>query len=365
MTVTSQSEAAPSAKAVRPPRATRPRVNIRDVAKLAGVSVATVSRVVSLSDYPVKDATRQRVLDAVERLHFYPNDLARGLFQVRTNTIGVIVPDASNPYYPEILRGVEEVAAENRFAVIFCNVDHRVEKQRYYLDVLMQKRVDGLIGVGGDYNYRESQAALESMQMNLVLTGRHDDLDYPTVETPDVEGGAKATRHLTGLGHRRIAFIKGPPGSTASQDRVEGYRAELADVGVRLDPALVVEGDYQERSGYELGRRLLQQDDPPTAIIAANDRMALGVIAAAIDLHIAVPDFVSVVGFDNIAASLYTRPSLTTVESPGHHAGQEAMRIMLGILRGEEVPRRTILPCDLIERQSTGPARQARAVAAR
>jgi DNA-binding LacI/PurR family transcriptional regulator len=338
-------------------RKSRPRVNIRDVAKLAGVSVATVSRVMSLGDYPVKAETRERVLQAVERLHFYPNDLARGLFQVRTNTIGVIVPDASNPYYPEILRGVEDLASDNKFAVIFCNVDHRVEKQRYYLDVLMQKRVDGLIGVGGDYNYRESQAALESMEMNLVLIGRHDDLDYPTVETPDVEGGTKAALHLIGLGHRRIAFITGPETSLAAKDRLDGVRSALATVGAVMDESLIVEGDYAEKSGYVLGRELLQRADPPTAIIAANDRMALGVLAAASDLDIRVPDFVSVVGFDNIATSLFVRPSLTTVESPGHRAGMEAMRIMLGILGGEDVPRRTIMPSELLVRDSTGPAR--------
>lgn len=363
-------EAAPEPSATEPtagpsvaptaPRRVRARVNIRDVAKLAGVSVATVSRVVSASDYPVRAETRDRVMQAVERLHFYPNDLARGLFQVRTNTIGVIVPDASNPYYPEIVRGVEQVAADHSYAVIFCNVDHQAHKQRYYLDVLMQKRVDGLIGVGGDYNYRQSQAALESMDMNLVLIGRHDDLDYPTIETPDVDGGRAAVEHLLALGHRRIAFLSGGETSVASNDRRDGYRAALAAAFVPADPTLVVHGDSQEESGYQVGRDLLERADAPTAIVAANDRMALGVLAVAADLGISVPGQVSVVGFDNIATSSYVRPSLTTVESPGHHAGQKAMEVMLGIIAGEEVPRRTVLPCALIVRQSTGPVPAAR-----
>jgi DNA-binding LacI/PurR family transcriptional regulator len=338
-------------------RKVRPRVNIRDVARLAGVSVATVSRVVNGSDDPVREETRSRVMQAVERLHFYPNDLARGLFQVRTNTIGVIVPDASNPYYPEIVRGIEQVAADNNYAVIFCNVDHQVDKQRYYLNVLMQKRVDGIIGVGGDYNYRQSQAALESMDMNLVLIGRHDELDYPTIETPDFEGGRRAAEHLIALGHRRIAYLMGSAKSLASSDRRDGYLNALVAVGIVPDPSLIVAGNYQEESGYRVGHTLLALAEPPTAIIAANDRMALGVLAAAADLGISVPDFVSVIGFDDITASSYVRPSLTTVQSPGHHAGRKAMEIMLGVIAGEDVPRRTVMPCDLVVRQSTGPVR--------
>ena len=348
----------PSAPAASAPRRkVRPRVNIRDVAKLAGVSVATVSRVVNGSDDPVREATRDRVLQAVERLHFYPNDLARGLFQVRSNTIGVIVPDASNPYYPEIVRGVEQVASDHNFAVIFCNVDHQVSKHRYYLGVLMQKRVDGVIGVGGDYNYRQSQAALESMDMNLVLIGRHDDLDYPTIETPDFDGGRRAAEHLIADGHRRIAFVTGSVKSLASSDRRDGYLRALGAVGAVVDPSLIVRGDYQEESGYRLGRTLLAREDPPTAIIAANDRMALGVLAAAADLGVDVPDFVSVIGFDDIPASSYVRPALTTVQSPGHHAGRKAMEVMLGVIAGEEVPRRTVMPCHLVVRQSTGSVR--------
>lgn len=333
----------------------RAPATIRDVARLAGVSVATVSRVISVSDYPVRRETRQRVLDAAAELHFYPNELARGLFGERTNTIGVLVPDASNPYYPEILRGVERVAFDHRIAVIFCNVDHRIERQRYYLDVLMQRRVDGLIGVGGDYDYRESSAALDRMGMHLVLIGRYDELDYPTVEAPNTEGGVRATKHLVDLGHRRIAFITGSRTSLASSDRLDGYRSALEAAGVAVDDRLVAHGDYQEGSGHARTTELLRLPDPPTAIIAANDRMALGAMAAVWDLGRRVPDDVSVVGFDNIASSKYVRPSLTTVESPGHHAGEEAMELMVGILRGDDVPRRTVMPCELIVRQSTGP----------
>jgi LacI family transcriptional regulator len=249
------------------------------------------------------------------------------------------------------------LASENRFAVIFCNVDHRVEKQRHYLDVLMQKRVDGIIDVGGDYNYRESQAALESMDMNLVLIGRHDDLDYPTVENPDVESGSMATRHLIEFRHRRIAFIAGPSSSLAARDRLDGVRGALAAAGTVMDESLVREGNYDEKTGYDIGWELLLLEQPPSAIVAANDRMAIGVLAAASDLGVAVPDFVSVIGFGNIATSLYSRPALTTVATPLHFAGREAMRIMLGILGGESVPRRTVMPSSLVVRASTALAR--------
>lgn len=326
---------------------------MRDVAKRAGVSVATVSRVLNENGFIVRSHTRNRVLEAIDALHYVKNDLARGLHKENTFTVGVIVPDAANPYYPEIIRGVEAVAYENKYAVIFCNTDHRNDKFRYYVDVLMQKRVDGLVGVGGDFDYGEARDQVSRMGSGLVLIGRHDDLAVPTVETPDVGGGVMAGEHLLGLGHRRIAFISGNPRSVASLDRIQGFRESCAAHDVAIDDSLILAGDYQEGSGYTLGQQLLTRFDPPTAIVCANDRMALGVMAAARDLGVDIPQDLSVLGFDNITASLYVRPSITTVESPGHRAGEEAMRIMLKILRGEQPPRRTILSTQLIVRQST------------
>ena len=154
-------------------------------------------------------------------------------------------------------------------------------------------------------------------------------------------------------------MLTGSESSLASSDRREGYLSALAAAGAVADRSLIVTGDYQEESGYRLGGWLLAMADPPTAIIAANDRMALGVLAAAADLGVKVPDFVSVVGFDDITVSSYVRPSLTTVQSPGHHAGRKAMEIMLGVIAGEAVPRRTVMPCELVVRQSTGPVRTA------
>lgn len=329
------------------------QATMRDVAKQAGVSIATVSRVLNEKDSTVREKTRNRVLEAIETLHYVKNDLARGLHKESTFTVGVIVPDAANPYYPEIIRGVEAVAYENKYAVIFCNTDHRSDKFRYYLDVLMQKRVDGLIGVGGDFDYREARDQVGRMGSGLVLIGRHDDLEVPTVETPDVEGGLMAAEHLLGLGHQRIAFISGNAKSVASLDRIQGFREGCAQHDVAIDESLILVGNYQEGSGYTLGQQLLTRFDPPTAIICANDRMALGVMAAARDLGVDIPQDLSVLGFDNITASLYVRPSITTVESPGHRAGEEAMRIMLKILDGEQPPRRTVLSTQLIVRQST------------
>ncbi|MGH3425946.1 MAG: LacI family DNA-binding transcriptional regulator [Nocardioidaceae bacterium] len=305
-------------------------VNIRDVAAAAGVSAATVSRVLNpeAAAYPVRPETRERVLEAIERLRYRPNDLARALLHRRTNVVGLIVPDISNPYYPEVARGIEDVASTAGWRVVLCNTDRDIEKTTTYLDTLIKTRADGVIVVGGSTSEALAPNIFEPYDTRIVLVGRHE-LPYPSVQIDNVAAAHEATAHVLRLGHRRVAFLGGPHASRTVQDRLAGYRQALEDAGVAFAERLVREGDFQEASGYATAGGLLGLPDPPTAIIAANDRMAFGAHAAAVDHGLRVPDDVSLVGFDDVSLASYLRPALTTVAIPSYEIGERAMRILL------------------------------------
>lgn len=331
----------------RPPHS---RANIKDVALAAKVSTATVSRVVSDNGYPVAETTRQRVLAAVERLGYQPNDLARSLLSERTNTIGVIVPDLANPHYPEIVRGIEEVAAEHSHSVLFCNTDRRPEKLQYHLDVLSMKRADGLILAGGGFDPTPTLGALADLRTKVLVIGRYRHHDYPSIETDNLAAGRLAARHVLELGHERVAVITGPRASTASMDRLRGCRQALRERGLS---ATVIEGDFRAEGGYSSATELLRANNRPTAIIAGNDGMAFGALAAAHDLGLRVPGDVAIVGYDDVAMARYIRPALSTIRLPTHEIGATAMTNLLALLRGERVSRRTVMAVELVIRQST------------
>ena len=334
--------------------------NITDVAREAGVSIATVSRVVNDNGYPVRAETRAQVEEAVKRLGFRPNDLARGLMQKRTRTVGLLVPDLANPYYPEIARGVEDVASEHLYALVFCNTDRRADKTEYYVKTLLEKRMDGIIIAGGGTDFTEASTAFAEYGAPVVFIGRHGE-GGNSVQISNAAAARDATAHLTMLGHNRIAFLAGPLALTSVQDRLEGYRAGLDDAGIPFDPQLLREGDFGERAGYQAAQELLAQPQRPTAIFAANDLMAIGAIAATRDAGLDVPTDVSVVGFDGIALASYVRPALSTVAIPTYELGAAATRMLLELIDGKQHPEpeppegRTVwLPTELVVRESSG-----------
>lgn len=336
-------------------------INITDVAREAGVSIATVSRVVNNNNYPVRAETRAHVLEAVERLGFRPNDLARGLMQKSTRTVGLLVPDLANPYYPEIARGVEDAASAQLYALVFCNTDRRADKTEYYVNTLLQKRMDGIIIAGGGTDFTEASTAFAEYGAPVVFIGRHQEGGH-SVQISNAAAARDATGHLTLLGHQAIAFLAGPLALTSVQDRLEGYRAGLQDAGLGFDERLLREGDFGERSGYESAQSLLAQHPRPTAIFAANDLMAIGAMAAVRDAGLAVPGDVSVVGFDGIALGSYVRPALSTVAIPTYELGTAAMRMLLELLERKQHPElglepeevRTVwLPTELMVRESS------------
>lgn len=336
------------------------RVGIRDVAREAGVSVATVSRVLSAGGYPVSEETRRKVLASAKRLNFVPNDLARGLSQDRTNTIGVIVPNLANLYYARLLLGVEEAAAKHGISIIFCNTNHDVSKRESDIRLLLQKRVDGILICGSGTDYHSGMGPLVNTGAPFVVLGRQDSLQHPAVHADNLRAGYVATRHLIEQGHRRIAFFTGPERWREGSDRVAGYKACLEENSLAMDPTLLLTCDFQELDAYNRMFNLDRSSVSFTACLAGNDRIALGIMAAATDLGYVIPDSLAVVGFDNIATSRYMRPSLTTMDMPAHRMGAEGMRLLLRVIAGETVPSRTVFDAELLIRQSSVSTRTSR-----
>jgi LacI family transcriptional regulator len=326
--------------------------NIVDVALKARVSIATVSRVVNKSLHKVNPTTRERVLAAISEMDYRPNALAKGLLMKKTMTIGIIIPDISNPYYAEIVRGIQDVADQAGYAVTLHNTDKKPGGITRYIYLLREKSADGIIFSGGIINGHETLSILKELKERVVVIGRHE-VDSPAVMVDNIGGAAQAVQHLFDIGHRRIGFIGGPDGSTTALDRLAGYKNTMAKNGLKFAPRLVKKGTWNPQSGYLLGMQLLKGKSRPTAIVAANDQMAFGAIKAAKELGLVVPEDLAVVGFDNIPLSSYFNPSLTTVEIPMHDLGAAAVRMLLNLISGEKFENIKLFKTRLLVRGST------------
>ncbi len=330
---------------------------MRDVAARAGVSVTTVSHVIN-ETRPVSDELRRRALAAMDELGYQPNRLARSLRRGQTHTIGMIIPDSANPFFAEVARGVEDTSFENGYSLILCNSDGDLDKELLYTNVLTEKRVDGILFVAAGLS-TDRILDLQHQKTPLVVVDRDlPDAAVDSVLTDNAQGGWLATRHLIELGHRRIACITGPSDLTPSADRVTGYRRAMREEGIPIDEALIVKGDFQYDSAYRASIQLLQMQDPPTAIFACNDLMAVAVMRAALEQGQRVPDDLSVVGFDDVRLAAFANPPLTTIAQPKHEIGAVAATMLLKRMRNHERPaHRQVFETSLVIRKSTAPAR--------
>jgi LacI family transcriptional regulator, repressor for deo operon, udp, cdd, tsx, nupC, and nupG len=331
--------------------------SIKDVAKLANVSTATVSRVLRNAGN-VTEETKRRVLEAIEALNYQPNVLGRYLRRMETETVLVIVPDITNPFFSKVLRGIEAVALERGYQVLLGDTQNDVQLEEQYLNVLPQKQVDGMIFLTA----RTRKELMEEMsrQFPIVLACEYlEGTDIPTVSIDNISSARKATEHLIGLGHRRIAHLTGPMDVILSRDRLRGYYQALAQHDIDVDAALVQEGDFSFESGYNVTLKLLALEKPPTAIFAANDAMAIGAIKAVRHRGGRVPDDVAIVGFDDIQMASIFEPGVTTIAQPMFDIGKQAMKLLLQLIDGEEVERRQfVLPDRLVIRESCGGKRR-------
>lgn len=331
------------------------RVTIRDVAQLADVSIATVSKVLNGASY-VSEETRQRVLDAIEKLNFRPNTIARSLKNSRTLTIGLITDDLEGVFTMSMMRGVEEVVSAQGFSVFLCNSYGDMRREKEHLDVLVAKQVEGIILLSG-YRVRERGApALGLGTLPVVYLYQYTrDIDAACVLPDDLGGGQIGTEQLIRGGRRRIALINGPAHYEATHLRHRGYRAALDAAGLPYDPALVLVGKWHERSGYEMAHDLMRLPQPPDAIFCASDSLAVGALDALHELGLHVPGDVALVGFDNRHFSQYQRVPLTTVALPLVEMGRLAGSMLLAsILKNEHAYGIHYVPCELVVRQSCG-----------
>ena len=309
------------------------KVTLGMVAEAAGVSPSTVSRILN-GTAVVADDKRAAVDEAIARLGFVPDPVARGLAGGRTLSVGVVTQAIDSPFYGGALRGIEDELSRAGYSALFVSGHWNAAAEARCIETLLARRVDGIIALTG----RLSDAALAAYAQSLpvVVTGRG--LKAPglyALNFDNYEGGRLATHHLLSLGHRRIAFITGDQRHPDAKERLRGYRAALEAAGLSFDPGLVMPGQYTEDSGRMAVERLLDSREPFTAIFAANDQMAFGAGLALHRRRLRVPDDVSMVGFDDVATALYAIPPLSTVHHPVYELGQLAATAMLQLLAGE------------------------------
>ena len=328
-----------------------------DVARLAGVSTMTVSRVVNGSGY-TSPAVKASVDRAIADLGYMPNVLARQLRSSRTQTLALVVTDIANPFFTTIARGVEDAAHAQGYAVMFCNTDESVDEELDYVRVLIGRRVDGVLLVPAT----DSSKSLELLRKHnlpvVVLDRRLRSAEVDEVRA-DSEGGAYiAVRHLIELGHRQIAVLAGPEAVSTSSDRVSGYKRALAEAGIDAGPQQILFGEYTEASGQAMTERILSAPERPTAIFAGNNFIAFGAIQALRESGLEIPDDMSIVVFDDLPQG-WILPFLTVIAQPAYEIGKRAAEMMLERLVSEEPiePRTIVLPSTLIVRRSSAPPR--------
>ncbi len=328
---------------------------IYEVAKSAGVSIATVSRVANGSA-PVDARTEKRVRAAMERLGYRPHALARGLAARRSHTVGLLITDILDPYFAEIVRGAQAQSELSGYVVLLGDASVHTAREDLLVRRLLERRVDGLI-VASSRTTEEYAEQLRSEDVPVVcINGPRG--QFPHAVQIDNRAGARlAIAHLVALGHRRIAYVAGPTGVTTQEERLAGYRAALREAGLRYDPQLVVAGSGKLEESREAARALLAQSDAPTAIFAYNDRSAIGCYQAIRAAGLRVGADVSVVGFDDVVMASWVDPALTTVSQPREEMGRIAVDMLLSILRAESPDDHVVVLPRLVVRASTGPAR--------
>jgi LacI family repressor for deo operon, udp, cdd, tsx, nupC, and nupG len=324
-----------------------------DVARLAGVSTATVSRVLAGGD-KVANIKKEKVMKAIEQLNYKPNRLASNLRTLKSKTIVAVVRDISKSFFSDIIRGIEDVAYEQNYKVLLGDINNDPNRENDYIKLYNEKLVDGVILIGT----RNTADALLKLTEGIpvVLASEFlDRIDLPKVSIDNIASSRQAADHLIGLGHKRIGFISGPMDIVICRDRMEGYRQGMLEHGLPVDEDLIHEGDWSIESGYEMAAKMLTLGQRPTAIFASNDDMAFGVIKCVKDQGLRVPQDVSVVGFDNISMASILEPSLTTVSQPRYEIGAKAMELLLQLIKGEQVTQRQYtLQSKLVIRESCG-----------
>lgn len=329
---------------------------IKDVAKVAGVSISTVSRVLNNSGY-FSNRTKEKVTKAVDELKFQQDMVATAMIKKQTSTLGLIIPDIKNIFYGELTGVIEKKANQYGFNVILCNTDNNLNKEAEYLNLLLRKGVDGIIFSTPEINDRNIREVMKSRpDFPFVIIGsKVADVRLDEVLVDNYEGGYQAANHLLQLGHQKIGFIGGQQDSYSTMERYKGYEKALNDYGVLPDKDHFKLGEYKIHSGYTKGKEMLSMTNRPTAIFAANDAIAVGVYKAARELTISIPEELSVIGFDDSQFAEIVHPPLTTIRTPITEMGEKTVELVIQIVRkGKNFKETITFQPSLIERESTG-----------
>lgn len=320
---------------------------------MANVSIATVSRVINNTGY-VKKETREKVLDIIEKLGYQPNDIARNLKKGKTGLIGFIVPDISNSFFTSLAKGIEKIISKKGFNLILCNTEDCVEKEYIYIRGLRERRVEGII-LAPIGQYKDYQAVLTFKNPPVVLVDNYPfELDIDAVITDNIEGAYTLTKYLIELGHTRIGIITGPLNQLTGIERLKGYRKALKEFNIEEREELIQEGDFKFESGYNLTKRLLRLNPPPTAIFATNNLMSIGAMIAIKEVGLSIPDNISLVAFDDIDLLPLVNPPITVMSQPTEEIGAAAAELLLKRIKGKGDRRKEkiVLKSNFIERAS-------------
>lgn len=327
-------------------------VRIQDVADVAGVSVSSVSR--ALNDHPnVSAATREKVLEAADRLGFRPNGLARSLRTQSTGVLGLIVSDITNPYFTLLASAVEHEARDLGYSVVLGNADERADVLDHHVQTFLDRRVDGLLVSPTDDASGHLTAAITAGVPTVFVDRWSADHAVPVVRSDSRPGVDALVDHLVALGHRRLAVIAGPASTTTGRERVEAFREALGRHGLQLPEQYIGQGDFQAASGARATREFLALDQPPEAIFAADNLMALGALEAIAEAGLRVPDDIALVAFDDVPWFAHLAPPMTAVTQPAAELGRAAVRALVDVIGGRPAASVT-LPTTLVVRRSCG-----------
>jgi LacI family transcriptional regulator len=328
-------------------------ISLKDVAKLAGVGLGTASRV--LNNHPsVTEETRKVVQEAMKELSYQPNAIARSLKMNSTMTVGILIPDISSAFFPEIVRGIEDIANQCQYNIILSNTDLDFDKEKDALNMFHEKKVDGVLFIS---NTVSSSAMEKFKEMNIpvvLVATRDKEGVLPSVTIDNEKAAYEAVDYLCRLGHKKIAMIAGLfDDPNAGIPRLQGYIRALSENGLRFDKDLIQQGDYGYKSGYDSIRELLDKNIVPTAVFAASDLMAIGASRAMLERGLRIPEDISIIGFDGVEAAEFFYPAITTMSQPRYEMGAEGMRLLTKLMNKEEIEEKNVLlEFELIERES-------------
>ena len=328
---------------------------IKDIAKIAGVSYATVSR--ALNDkYGVNPATREEIVRIAEELNYSPNAIARGLVKKQTHTVGLIIPDITNPFFPEVARGAEDLLEKEGYSVFLCNSNWEKKRENKYINLLIEKRVDGLLIAPSASIITESDRKQFERLPVVLMSGVQSGSGTDSIVLNNIKGGYIAGQYLLGKGRRKFCFIGGAEDSFSVKERYTGFLKSVEGYnGCVLSPDMVKFGDYREKSGYRIMKDLITERKIPDAVFASNDLLALGAMQAISEEGLRIPEDISVIGFDNIATASFRGVELTTVENPKYRMGELAVKMLLARIDNpdkKERNERLVLDPELIIRKT-------------